>query len=401
MIDVNEAERLISLHKLHCEEEEVSLEEACDRILAEPILADRDGPPFDRVAMDGIGLSYDAVQSGQSHFLSEGMQVAGAPQLELKSRTACIEVMTGAVLPENCNIVIPYEQVQNGGDGFTIQKDTNVKIKQNVHLCASDFSKGDLLIEPGCRMNETHVAVAASVGKTFIRVKKAPAIALVTTGSELVDIDDDPEPYQIRKSNVYAGRAALMKNGFHDIRMVHISDDEKETEKCLKRLLNEVDVLILSGGVSKGKLDFVPTALEKCGVEKIFHRIAQKPGKPMWFGALNEKQVFACPGNPVSMLTCLHRYVLPALHRSLTGRNKSPVEMLIHEEVSARPHQTLFKPVEKIHKTGLSHEGKIIEFNGSGDFLTLTRSDGFIEIPCAEKAYASESIFKFYSWTGS
>ena len=189
---------------------------------------------------------------------------------------------------------------------------------QNIHYRGSDRSKGAILLENGNRISAGTVNILASVGKSEVLVKKLPNVTVISTGNELVEVSETPLPHQIRKSNSLSLAANLSKEKIN-VELLHLADDQKLIEATLENALVQNDVLLLSGGVSKGKFDFIPSAFEKLEVQKIFHRVAQRPGKPFWFGldSKNETVVFSFPGNPVSTFANYHVYFLPWLYRSL------------------------------------------------------------------------------------
>jgi molybdopterin molybdotransferase len=275
-------------------------------------------------------------------------------------------------------------------------EDIKVKPFLNVHRCGEDFSKGDIVMSAPCRMSSPRLAIGASLGYAKVEVYKIPKISLVTTGSELVDIETVPLPHQIRKSNVHAGAAALEACGFSDLEMMHLPDDEQSTREGLSRCLEHRDVLIISGGVSKGKLDYVPSALEAEGVKKVFHRIAQKPGKPLWFGRKGNKLVFGLPGNPASMLVCLHRYVLPLLWKS-QGLETPVLEYFSRDELPVKSKLTMFKTVA-LGNDGHGSAVSLCKDHGSGDYASLGQGDGFVEIPPRDEPWPKGTVFRYYPW---
>jgi len=396
LINVTEASGQIDQLSLEPRTESVCLAEAGGRILAQSVVADRDGPPFDRVAMDGIAIAFESHEKGDTSWPCEGLQAAGSPKMKLISEHACIEAMTGAVLPEGTDTVIPFEHVERRGDDYHLIRD-GVVAGQNIHSQGTDYRGGEVILNAPRTVRSPEIAVIASVGLTELEVADGPKMALITTGSELVDVEEAPLDHQIRKSNIHASREALVRRGYSNLSLHHLVDDEEGTRQGLEELIQGNEVLILSGGVSKGKLDYVPSALEACGIEKIFHRIAQKPGKPLWVGQGRGTIVFACPGNPVSMLVCLERYVLPFLDRSM-GKAILPLSFPAKQEVKARPTMTLFKTVRLIP----SVEGTALEEvkgNGSGDFSHLCEGDGFVEVPPSDHPWPSGTAFTFWPWS--
>jgi molybdopterin molybdotransferase len=224
-------------------------------------------------------------------------------------------------------------------------------------------------------------------------------------------VETEPLPHQIRKSNIHAGVAACRARGYTNLSAHHLPDDEQATREALAQLLETHDTLILSGGVSKGKLDFVPSALAAVGVEKVFHRVEQKPGKPLWFGVKDHRRVFGLPGNPASMLVCLERYVLPFLDRSAGLENsvnavaaQSTSEMShslllpCTDVLPVKPKFTLFKTVRCV-ATPTGTQLEMCHDHGSGDYAALARGTGFVEIPPAPSAWPVEKTFRYWPWS--
>ena len=371
-ISVTQAERLIRRAMKPAPTVTVPLADAVGEVLREPLRADRPMPPFHRVMMDGIALSFATWQRGCREFRVEGIQAAGKPPLRRRSPVGCIEVMTGAVLPRGCDCVVPVEklQVRSGWVHVT----GNVARGQFIHRAGSDARRGKLLVPAGVMLDGPVIAVAASIGKSRLWVSKRPTIAIVSTGDELIAVGERPLPHQIRRSNAHALAASLRLHGFRDVTLSHAPDEPRRLERVLRRAL-AADVVLLTGGVSKGRFDFVPGVLERLGVRKVFHWVRQRPGKPLWFGvARGGKLVFGLPGNPVSCLVCLHRYLFEA---------KSWIRLTRPMRRSAL---TVFQPVSA---------GTPVGINTSGDFADLARSDGFVELP-EGSGYVRR--VRFWSW---
>ena len=357
------------------------LEEAMGMILAEDVFADRDFPPFDRVCMDGICIHSDALNSGQTEFQLAGMAAAGMPQFEFQGKDKALEVMTGAILPKGYDIVIPVEEIKVKDDSVFLNR-TDWQSGVNIHTQGRDRKQGDLLIPSGKRIGAPEIGVMATVGLSSVKVYKPFNIAIVSTGDELVPIEELPAAYQIRTSNSVQLASVLKAKG-HQVNCFHINDDQQVLEEKLGEILSAYDMLILSGGVSKGKLDFVPAALEQLNVEKLFHRVAQKPGKPFWFGMKDESiPVFAFPGNPVSSFLCLHKYGLPYIEKCM-GQELATVEYAsLDEGFSFKKPLTYFPTVELYHKEG-SLRARLKPGQGSGDLSNLMDNNAFIELDAA------------------
>ena len=379
MISVNEATSLILSTQLRLKKEHVNLQEASGRVLAMEIFADRNFPPFDRVTMDGIAFAYKAYETGLRTFAIEGTQLAGEEAKSLQNPDAALEVMTGAVLPVGCDTVVPYEDIEitNGQATLAVEP---IREGQNVHKEGRDQKKGTKLLDAGTLIRASEMAVLATVGTAVPRVFCLPKVAVIATGDELVAVDDHPEPYQIRSSNSQALAAALQSWGVEP-EIFHIKDDKESLQEQLGNILKQNDVLLLSGGVSKGKADYLPEVLESLQVQKIFHRVAQKPGKPFWFGRIEEKKfVFAFPGNPISTFMCFHRYFLPWLKACL-GIVPTEQYAKLSEDFDFASPLTYFLQV----KTHLDKEGVLWaqprSGGGSGDLANLLYANAFLELP--------------------
>lgn len=396
MITVAEATRTILSHPWQPNLSVVSLTSAIDHVLAEAIYADRDFPPFNRVMMDGIAVAYATLQQGRRAFHIEAVQPAGVPQVVLKDVNNCIEVMTGAVLPAGTDVVIRYEDLAIKDGIATVMTDTFQPMQQ-VHLRGTDAKKGDELLPTGMRMSPAEIALLASVGKTEVMIRQLPRIAIVSTGNELVEVGDMPALHQIRRSNSYALLAAINQAGATAM-LHHLPDDEQETEQGIAQILATVDVLILSGGVSKGRFDFVPVALERLGVQKLFHQVSQRPGKPFWFGvaATDNKTVFALPGNPVSTYLCFYRYIKPWLLQSMGVPRSFPTARLA-ADFTFQPNITYFLQVKTAIESGCLMATPI-PGGGSGDFANLAGADGFIELPAEQTNFKAGEVFPYISF---
>ena len=374
MIGVTKAFDIINQQEIPGKPERIPLLNSIGKKTAESILADTDLPPFNRVMMDGIAVRFDEIQS-VTQFQIQGIQAAGnSNQFDIKVGH-CIEIMTGAILPSSFDTVVPYEDISIEAGIATIQILPKKKFA-NIHLQGTDFKKGDVLIPVNTSISAAEIGILASVGITHPLVKNAPRIAIISTGNELVDIHETPLNFQIRKSNVYAIQAALKKQLFLDSVAFHVSDSIEDIKEKLAEVLLNFDILVLSGGVSKGKFDLIPDILEQLQVKKLFHRIKQKPGKPFWFGASANNLVFALPGNPVSTLVCCYRYLIPFLESKLLDKKTTFEYRSIESDYIKKGNLTYFLPVKTTDKGLIPAEG-----NGSGDFAHLAEVDGWIEIP--------------------
>jgi molybdopterin molybdotransferase len=396
MISVKEAiSHIFKLIPL-TQEEFVPLTESLNRVLAEPIIADREYPPFNRACMDGVAFASTQWNKGVKTYSLENIVKAGDPLYSPKSKNNAIEIMTGAACPPEFDVVVRIEDCEIQHQQVTINLD-NIKPWQNIHLAGTDYSQGANLLSPNTFVRSTEMAILASVGAHQVKVKKNLKTAVISTGDELVDVAATPQVHQIRKSNVYQIQAAWQDNNLGDVDLYHLRDDKEVLEEELQKIISHYDVVLLSGGVSMGKFDFIPEVLEKIGVQKQFHKVAQKPGKPMWFGnGQNGQIVFGLPGNPVSTAICLTRYVLPAMQQA-SGRTISKQYFPLAKECKGLNRLAYFLPVRKIirdHKVLLEP----VLTKGSGDFTSLSQSDGFVELEPGNKVYAPNISLEFFPW---
>lgn len=376
MVSVSEATLAIESHLFSPIPERIPISQAINRVLAEPILADRDFPPFNRVAMDGIAIQYDQFSLGHVTFEIEGMAAAGVPQKSLSHKMNCLEVMTGAPLPINTDTVIRYEDLEIKNNKATILI-SEIKSNQNVHTQGQDAQQNQVLLKEGTQLSPSEIALIASVGKANVLVKSIPRAAIISTGDELVDIDKTPEAHQTRRSNSYALQAGLKSMGC-GAQLFHLRDNKEVIKKELAEILQKHDLIILSGGVSKGKFDFIPEVLSQLGVRKHFHKVKQKPGKPFWFGSTASKTVFALPGNPVSTFMCFYKYIKPWLQKSW-GLSENTEHAILASDYTLHGDLTYFLQVNIGNELG-KQIAYPITGGGSGDFANLKEVNAFMEL---------------------
>ncbi len=395
MLTVLQAAEIVLQHALPPESETVSLDKALHRVLREPLIADRDFPPFDRVSMDGIAIAYQVFARGQRTFAIEGIQAAGTPPQTLTNPNTAVEVMTGATLPIGTDTVIRYEDLKIAQGTAMIQTE-DVRPGQNVHPRAHDRRAGDIIVPAGKQIGAAEIGVAATIGKHMLEVARLPRVAIVTTGDELVRIQDTPLPHQIRMSNAHALQALLAPWGIHAAHL-HLPDDLKATQQALEATLPHTDVFLLSGGVSAGKYDYVPQALENMGFKQLFYKVLQRPGKPFWFGERHRRQVvFALPGNPVSAFLNTLRYVIPWLRRSLGMPDAPTPKASLATPFVFKPSLTYFLQV----RLQINEQGQLLAWpvagKGSGDLANLADADAFLELPLERSQFEVGEVFPLW-----
>ncbi len=392
MILVEEASRIISDHIQEYGTETVPLHQAIGRTLREHIQADRELPPYDRVTRDGVAINYAAYENGKRAFQVKGVAPAGSPQMVLPEVDGCIEVMTGAVMPEATDTVIMYEDIKLM-DGIAVLADSGITQGQNIHYQGEDRKAGEVIIQAGTVISPAEIGVCASVGKHEIKVAKLPSMMIISSGDELVEVHETPLPHQIRRSNVYRLTSSFAHMGIA-VDQHHLKDDMEEILRELEAILNKYDIVILSGGVSKGKFDFLPEALSRLGVDKLFHKIRQRPGKPFWFGKRENTMVFALPGNPVSSFMCTQRYVLPWLYASIGAQAEKPVEAKLKAPINFKPDLTYFAQVSLESDASGTLWAIPVEGHGSGDLANLVDADAFIELPMGKDVYEEGEVYR-------
>ena len=401
MLTPAEAEKLIRENLTFFHREDCPIASAHGRVLRIDLRADRDLPPFDRVTMDGYALRAASLVAGENKFRIEAVQAAGMRPFKLGAAAdACIEIATGAVLPEGADCIVPYEDTTRDNHTIIISVDAaKLAAGHAVHCRGSDHHSGDVIVRGGTRLTGREIAVAATCGYPTLIVSQAPKVAVVATGDELVEVETRVAAHQIRRSNDYALRAALMTAGYPNVERFHLRDVRHEIEHLLWHIVAEFDVVLVTGGVSKGKFDYLPAELDRQGVKKIFHGVAQRPGKPFWFGvSARGTPVFALPGNPVSAYTCLHRYVLPALAHASGASPIAPRTVALAAPVSFKPQLTYFLPVKLSSGPGAELLATPDPSNTSGDLAGLVGTDGFIELPADQTEFPAGTLAPLWTW---
>ena len=383
MISVKEAKEIILNSAQNFGVEEIPFLKSVGRILKEDIVADRDFPPFNRVSMDGICINFNQFKDGQRAFKIEGIQAAGSEQITLQNSENCIEVMTGAVLPNNANTVIRYEDIviENGFAKIIIEE---VSSFQNIHKKGKDGKTGAVLIQKNKSISPAEIGVLATVGKSMVKVATQPKVMIISTGDELVGVDENPLAHQIRRSNVFT-LVSLLERLKIDSETAHITDDKAILKQKIKTFIENYDVLLFSGAVSKGKFDFLPEVFEELGVEKLFHKVAQRPGKPFFYGKTANCNVFGFPGNPISTFVNCLVYFYPWYFTSVEVEIEAETAILT-KDVSFKPNLEYFLQVKLSDKFGHTLATPITG-NGSGDLASLVHADAFIQLPNDENEF--------------
>jgi molybdopterin molybdotransferase len=369
---------------------EVELLQSTNHILAQPVVADRDFPPFNRATMDGIAIDSAAFNRGIRSFPIEDIQPAGHPQKNLHNPANCIEIMTGAMLPTGTDAVIRYEDLTLADDKTQVNLDA-VTPYQNVHLQGTDEKLGEVLVTPGVKITPAVIAIMASVGLSKVQVYQLPRVAVCSTGDELVPVTEQPKPHQIRQSNSYMLLAGLQQEGIVADNY-HLPDEPEAMALQMSGMIEQYDVLLFSGAVSKGKYDFLPQVLQQLGMQTVFHSIAQKPGKPLLFGKVENKAlIFGFPGNPVSTWVCYQLYFRAWLYQSL-GIRVPMVKAALSKAITFKPMLTHHLLVKLIFDNGRLL-AQPVDTSTSGDMVNLMQAEGFLSLTAEETSFEEGTIF--------
>ena len=312
--------------------------------------------------------------------------------------------MTGAVLPQNADCVVPVEDITRTENSYTINSNYaatgKIKTGQFIHRKGSDHELNEILVFANTKLNATHIACLISAGYSEVKVKRNPTISIIMSGDELIQPGNDIEPFQIYASNAPALDSLFSSHDFTNTHC-HLCEDDNETlERTIKNAIKQSEIVITTGGVSMGKKDLLPEIFEKLGLTCHFHKVAQKPGKPLWFGThgngQNKTLVFGLPGNPVSALVTTRRYIIPVLIEMMGDKYQKQIVQL-QEAVNFSPELSYFLPV-KINQQDGEKLADPVSFNTSGDTVSLTYSDGFVELISDKSVFKAGEPVEYFPW---
>jgi molybdopterin molybdotransferase len=318
MISVQEAKHIIRTHSVALPPVFMPLQQAAYKVLATDVYSVTDIPAYDQSAMDGYALSYEGWQKHQTLSI-QGEVPAGAAELFSMKKDQAMRIFTGAAVPAGADTVVMQEKIALT-DGHLQILDEQLKPGHNVRPKGSEIKAGELSLPRGTHLTPAAIGFLATTGVAEVMVYPSPVVSIIVTGNELQQPGELLEYGQVYECNSFSLRAILRQLGIEDIRLYKVRDQPDEVQDELGQALSISDMVLLTGGVSVGNYDFVPEAAESCGVTKLFHKIKQRPGKPLFVGVKESKMVFGLPGNPSSVLTCFYEYVIPALEQ-ITQRN--------------------------------------------------------------------------------
>lgn len=346
MITVSEARATVAANVSPGSTEQIPLARAGGRILRQAVAAERPAPPFNRVMMDGLALCA-ASWARNKGFAAQQQLPAGIMPPPLQDTDSVFEVMTGGLLPPGCDSVVPIEWCRREGDAWIIDppREETIQPGRFFHAQGSDGPAGRTVLAEGARLGPAELAAAATEGACTLVVNRLPRIHLITTGDEIVPPEQRPGPAQIRGSHAVALTELLLRCSQAQVAHHHVPDAPDALAAAVASALPESDFLLLTGGVSRGRWDLVPELLQSAGVEQLFHRVSQRPGKPLWFGKCSDCLVFGLPGNPNSAQVCARIYVAPALDLWRGARPRPAPAMPIESLPERHGELTLFVPL--------------------------------------------------------
>jgi molybdopterin molybdotransferase len=364
--------------------ESVPLQQSAGRVLADTIVADRDFPPFARATRDGYAVraadvAVVDVAAAPAKLRVLGQVKAGDHYSGAIATGECVEIMTGAPVPDGADAVVMVEYTVPDGDAVEIHR--SASRGENIVPTGSEARRGERLLAPGRRIGYGEVAMLAAVGARAVKVYRQPRVAILPTGDEVVELDVEPGPYQIRNSNSLSLQAQV--GAAHGVPLpVGIAPDREDR---LREMIAEglkSDLLLLSGGVSAGKFDLVEKVLAEFDTEIFFDGVLIQPGRPLVFGRAGKAFVFGLPGNPLSTMVTFELFVRPCL--ALLGGDDAPPAPFLRARLGCdlrrKPGLAAFLPASL---TGHTHDPVVtpVEWKGSGDIASLTRANCFLAVP--------------------
>jgi molybdopterin molybdotransferase len=379
MITILEAKSLISKHITPLAPVQISLEKASGHILAKDIYAGCDIPAFRQSAMDGYALKFN---DREKELRLTGEMAAGAAHSFTLNEGETSRIFTGAPLPGGADTVVMQEKVTLQ-DGSIILQDKNLQPGSNVRDQGSEIKAGELAMSKGNLLNPAAIGFLAGIGIRRLEVYPMPKISIIVTGKELQQPGRELNFGQVYESNSYSLSAALKIEHIDQVNIFQADDELNILSDVLETALKDSDVVLLTGGVSVGDYDFVIEASRRCAIAQVFHKVKQKPGKPLFFGTRGRKLVFGLPGNPSSVLSCYYNYVLPALKKLAQEENSV-------KEVFATLTQSYQKPAGLTHFLKGSYEnGKVTPLKAQESF----RLSSFAQANCLICMNEEQEIF--------
>jgi molybdopterin molybdotransferase len=400
MIPVNEAIRIVLHQTSRLPVETVVLGDSLGRTLAEDVIADTDLPPFDRAQMDGYAVRADDVSNTPARLHIVGESAAGSGwHHEMKAGEA-VRIMTGAPVPSGADAVQQVELTRESDDHVEIL--AQVDRGRSIVRRASEIEAGQTVLRAGEEINAAMIATLASFGYAQVKVGRRPKVAVMATGSELVDVDQKPARDQIRDSNNYTIAAYAALAGATVERLPLAVDDTEDLKRQITAAAEQSDVLVTSGGVSMGVYDFTKAALKELGVQIYFERVALRPGKPTVFARLGSTLVFGLPGNPVSVAVTFNLFVRAAL-RAMQGAKeptlKKETAVLVRGLKGSADRESYLPAIVHTNEQG-SLLAEPLKWGGSSDFVAFTRATALIDVPAGGSPLDAGSLVQIVRLPG-
>lgn len=388
MISLQEAQRLVKKQFRSFGKEIVLLDDATGRVLNEPVTADRDYPPFNRATMDGIAINSADWQEGIRMYNLTETVFAGKAAQKTISKGECYKIMTGAAVPAGADIVIRREDIAENENRLTVNV-SEISPGQNIAPKGSDIKKGTTVIDPPQLIQPGTITTLASLGFDEVKVASLPSVAIITTGDEVVPVEAMVNEVQIRNSNQHLLKALLQQWKIKPAGVTHVKDEADALLQAVNRHRRN-DILILSGAVSAGDADFVPEVLVKAGAEKIFHRVAIRPGKPIWFGVFqNGPVVFALPGNPFSTFVTFKLFIEEFLVACFGLPERTMLQLPF---TGTRVKKTNLDEFFPVTIGGDPTVATPILFNTSGDITAVLKASGLAMQPAEKMELQNEIV---------
>jgi molybdopterin molybdotransferase len=352
--------------------------DALSYVLAQEVKTDREYPPFNRATRDGYAVFAADAKAGATLTLAGEIKAGDRVTKELLVET-CVQIMTGAAVPSGADAVVMLEHATRDGETVRFERDT--VSGQNVVPRGSEARAGQTLLTPGMRLGYAELALAGQVGALELKCAAKPRVAILSTGDEIVPVENVPGRFQIRNSNSVSLAAQVRLAGGKPILLGNAMDREDDLTAKIKRGLQE-DLLVLSGGVSMGKYDLVENVLHALGAEFFFDAVAIRPGRPAVFGQCGGKFVFGLPGNPVSTMVTFELFVAPAmdLWSGMEARPLPLIEARLADPLHEKPGLRHFLPA-RLQGRGADMEVRALKWQGSGDIAALGKANGFVVVP--------------------
>jgi len=355
----------------------ISVWDALGFVLAEEVKTDREYPPFHRSTRDGYAVRASEAASGATLRCVAEIK-AGDTVTQPLAPATCLQIMTGAAVPDGADAVVMIEHTSRDGDA--VRFDRAAQPGQNIVPRGSEAKRGETILSAGTRLGYAELALAAQVGATQLRCARKPRVAILSTGDEVVAVDQPPGAFQIRNSNSVSLAAQVRLAGGEPVLLGNAADRIDDLREKISRGLRE-EVLVLSGGVSMGKYDLVETVLKNLGAEFYFDAVAIRPGRPAVFGKCGDTFVFGLPGNPVSTMVTFELFVVPAvdLLSGAPARDLPFVEAGLAAALNEKPGLAHFLPA-RVEWHGVTPEVKALPWQGSGDVAALARANCFLVV---------------------